>query len=244
MDVELPHGFGPLHRVTETGSTNADLLAAGGPTGEILVTDHQTAGRGRYTRRWEEPPGSSLLFSVRLRPLAPRSGWAWLSPLTGLALAEAAGRRVQGVTLKWPNDVLVEGRKIAGILVEAAGDAVVIGVGCNIAQTEEQLPVPNATSLALAGATDLDRDRLLGDLLAGLARRFAALEAAAGDAVAAGLHAEYVAACATVGTEVSVALGEETVTGRATGVSPVGGLLVETPDGPREVHAGDVTPAR
>ena len=165
--------------VSETGSTNADLLAearAGAAEGLVLVAETQTAGRGRLGRSWSSPPRAALAFSVLLRPVAVApAARAWLPLLTGIAVA-AALRAEAGVTatLKWPNDVLVDGRKIAGILAEAHGDAVVAGVGLNVTLTRAELPVPTATSLLLENAACLDRERLLAAMLTELASRYTA----------------------------------------------------------------------
>ena len=193
---------------SETGSTNADLLAearAGAAEGLVLVAETQTAGRGRLGRSWSSPPRAALAFSVLLRPVAvPPAARAWLPLLTGIAVA-AALRAEAGVTatLKWPNDVLVDGRKIAGILAEAHGDAIVAGVGLNVTLTRAELPVPTATSLLLEDAACLDRERLLAAMLTELASRYTAW-AAGPDAAA--LRAEYLRWCVTVGREVRVEL--------------------------------------
>lgn len=132
--------------VPQTGSTNADLLAearAGAAEGLVLVAEEQTAGRGRLGRSWSAPPGAGLIFSVLLRPAGvPPTRLGWLPLLTGVAVASAV-RDQTGLpaSLKWPNDVLVGERKLAGILAEAHGDAVVVGVGLNITLTQAELPV-------------------------------------------------------------------------------------------------------
>ena len=140
--------------VEETGSTNADLLAkarAGAGEGLVLIAEAQTSGRGRMGRRWISPPRRSLTFSVLLRPAVPAGLLGWMPLLAGVAVASAI-RRTAGVDarLKWPNDVLVDGAKIAGILAERWSDAVVIGTGINVLQHRGELPVPTATSLLVA----------------------------------------------------------------------------------------------
>ncbi len=145
--------------VAETGSTNADLAEAarrGEPGGTVLITDYQSAGRGRLGRTWTAPPGTSIAMSVLLRPVGvDPQRWTWLPLLAGLAVTEAV-RRAAGLdaVLKWPNDVLLGERKLCGILAErvetSTGPACVIGMGINVALTEADLPVPTATSLALA----------------------------------------------------------------------------------------------
>ena len=140
--------------VEETGSTNADLLAqarSGAGEGLVLVAEAQTSGRGRMGRRWISPPRRSLTFSVLLRPAVPAGRLGWLPLLAGVAVASAL-QRTAGVDarLKWPNDVLVDGAKIAGILAERWTNAVVIGTGINVLQHRGELPVPTATSLLVA----------------------------------------------------------------------------------------------
>jgi BirA family biotin operon repressor/biotin-[acetyl-CoA-carboxylase] ligase len=140
--------------VEETGSTNADLLAqarSGAGEGLVLVAEAQTSGRGRMGRRWISPPRRSLTFSVLLRPAVPAGLLGWLPLLAGVAVASAL-QQTAGVDarLKWPNDVLVDGAKIAGILAERWTNTVVIGTGINVLQHRGELPVPTATSLLVA----------------------------------------------------------------------------------------------
>lgn len=257
MPIVLPPPWRELRRVAVTGSTNADLAAAAGsgePAGLVLVADEQTAGRGRMGRVWSAPAGSGLAVSVLLRPAVPASRLGWLPLLTGLAVVEAvhdvAGLRA---SLKWPNDVVVgadggaAGRKLAGILAERVGgtDAVVVGVGLNVAMTAAQLPVPTATSLAveLAPAEPPTVDEVLAALLARLGARVLAWEAGAD------VRPDYRAASATVGRTVRVDLpAGGAVEGRAVDVDVDGRLLVDTgddadPGGVRAVAAGDVTDA-
>ena len=139
--------------VEETGSTNADLLfrrvrAPRGPGAGGRGTD---LGRGRMGRRWISPPHRALTFSVLLRPAVPLACLGWVPLLAGVAVASAL-QQTAGVDtrLKWPNDVLVDGAKIAGILAERWGNAVVIGTGINVLQQRGELPVPTATSLLVA----------------------------------------------------------------------------------------------
>ncbi len=179
-----------------------------------------------------------------LRPVAvPPAARAWLPLLTGIAVAAALGAEA-GVTagLKWPNDVLAADRKIAGILAEAHGDAIVAGVGLNVTLTRDELPVPTATSLLLENATCLDRERLLAAILTGLAGRYTAWAA---DPDAAGLREEYLRWCVTIGRDVRVELpGGTLLTGRAADVDPAGRLAVRTGSGTTMVGAGDVVHVR
>jgi BirA family transcriptional regulator, biotin operon repressor / biotin---[acetyl-CoA-carboxylase] ligase len=140
--------------VEETGSTNADLLAeaqAGAGEGLVLVAEAQTAGRGRMGRRWVSPPRRALTFSVLLRPAVPAGLLGWVPLLAGVAVASAL-EYTAGVDarLKWPNDVLAGDAKLAGILAERWGGAIVVGTGINVLQRPGELPVPTATSLLMA----------------------------------------------------------------------------------------------
>lgn len=233
--------------VPQTGSTNADLLEqarAGAAEGLVLVAEEQTAGRGRLGRTWSAPPRAALTFSVLLRPAGvPPSQLGWLPLLTGVAVA-AAVRGQAGVpaSLKWPNDVLVGERKLAGILAEAHGDAVVVGVGLNVTLSQDELPVPTATSLFIEDAKSADRAELLAAILTGLARRYQDWRAGPDDA---GLRQDYLRWCATIGREVRVELpGGAVLTGTAEDVDDAGRLVVRAPGSLVAVGAGDVVHVR
>ncbi|MFG1952227.1 biotin--[acetyl-CoA-carboxylase] ligase [Micromonospora sp. NPDC048830] len=262
-----PHG--PWRRLelrAETGSTNAEAAEAAGagePEGLVVVAERQTAGRGRRGRGWQSPARAGIAASVLLRPgeavpergwpPAPTTGYGWLPLLAGVALVEAVARLAElDAALKWPNDLLVDGAKCAGILAEAApgpspaqAPAIVLGIGLNVTLRADELPenptgLP-ATSLQLAGAATTDRDPLLRALLRSLADWYDRWRSAGGDAQASGLREAYLAACATVGRPVRVLLpGGDELTGTAVGVDPDGQLLVDTPAGRRTLAAGDV----
>jgi BirA family biotin operon repressor/biotin-[acetyl-CoA-carboxylase] ligase len=156
-------------------------LLDGAPEGAVAVTDEQTKGRGRLGRSWHAPAGTSLLFSIVLEPPVRAERLPELSLVAGAAVAEAIETETGLATkVKHPNDVLVGGRKVAGILAEAADGRVVLGVGVNLTQTEDQLPdAASATSLTLEGAA-LDRDALLLTVLERLEARYDAWVTAAG----------------------------------------------------------------
>jgi BirA family biotin operon repressor/biotin-[acetyl-CoA-carboxylase] ligase len=235
--------------VASTGSTNADLLERGGPEGQVLVAEEQTAGRGRIGRSWVSVPGASLTFSVLVRPASvPPARRGWLPLLTGVAVASAV-RSAAAVKadLKWPNDVLVGGRKLAGILAEQSpdGSAVVIGVGLNVATPEGSLPVsPSglpATSLLVEGAV-IDREPLLTELLRHLERWYQAFRADP-DPLRTGLLDEYRSLCGTLGRAVRVELpAGRMLTGTAEDIDPDGRLLVRADETATvtPVSAGDV----
>ncbi|WP_407111010.1 biotin--[acetyl-CoA-carboxylase] ligase [Streptomyces sp. DSM 116494] len=239
--------------VQSTGSTNSDLVSRAGEgkveEGAVFVAEEQTAARGRLDRRWTAPARSGLFFSVLLRPAeVPVARWGWLPLLTGVAVATGLSRAAGVDTaLKWPNDVLVtvggEERKAGGILAERAGDdAVVIGVGINVSLRADELPVPAAGSLALAGAVTTDRDPLLRGMLRALEEWYGRWRAADGDAGACGLQETYAAGCATLGRRVRAELpGDRALVGEAVAVDGDGRLVLATESGVQEpVGAGDI----
>ncbi len=220
-------------QVVETvSSTNTALL--GSPAGSVLVAEHQSAGRGRLDRGWVSPPRAGLTFSVLLRPPVRPARWGWLPLMAGVAVSDA----VPGSALKWPNDLLLGGRKAAGVLATTSGEDVVVGVGLNVSTTAEELPTDAATSLALA-RLPTDRAALLTAVLAGWGRWYLAWVDAGGDAVRCGLAAAYRARCVTLGQVVTVS-GTRPVRGVASAVDDDGRLVV---DGVA-VAAGDVTHVR
>ncbi len=247
------HSFwGPVRFVRQTGSTNADVAAAardGAPEGLVIHAGEQTSGRGRLAREWSSPPGSSLSMSVLLRPVdVAVSRWTWLPLLVGVAVADAV-RSVSGVSvgLKWPNDVLVDDRKLAGILVERVetegGPAVVAGIGLNVSVPAADLP-PGAVSLDTRSSARLTREDVLAAVLHELAAGYLRWREAEGSA-AAWLAAAYTERCVTLGQDVHVSLpGARTVVGRAVAIDEEGRLVVDGPEGRTAVGAGDVVHVR
>ncbi|WP_055603835.1 biotin--[acetyl-CoA-carboxylase] ligase [Streptomyces aureus] len=251
----LPDGlWTSLDVVTSTGSTNSDLTARADelPEGAVLVAEEQTSGRGRLDRSWTAPARSGLFLSVLLKPQVPVHRWGWLPLLTGVAaatgLAKSAG---VDMSLKWPNDLLVsvggEERKTGGILAERAGaDGIVVGLGINVTLREDELPVPAAGSLLLAGAVSTDRDTLLRAVLRSLAEWYDVWARADGDPAESGLQAAYAAGCATLGRRVRAELpGERMLEGEAVALDGDGRLVVATEGGGTEaVGAGDIVHLR
>ena len=237
--------------VEETGSTNADLVAAaraGAPAGTVLVADHQTAGRGRLGRTWQAPPGSALLCSILLRP-EPGSvlhGAVWA---VALAARDAVGL-LAGVEpdLKWPNDLLSGGRKLAGVLAEgvAAPDdpsrlaAVVVGIGLNVGwdQPPPEVAAGAVTLEELAGRP-VDREALLRALLGALAPMLELWTGAPEQ-----LRERYRSSLTTLGQRVRVTLADREVEGEAIDVTADGALVVRVGDDELVVSAGDVVHLR
>jgi BirA family biotin operon repressor/biotin-[acetyl-CoA-carboxylase] ligase len=260
------HGISQLKVVDATGSTNADLLRAVTVEPQawqdlaVLTAEHQTAARGRLDRTWEAPERSSVLVSIVLRPVnadgrpLPTQTYSWLSLLAALALRDAlletAGLRAE---VKWPNDVLVRGRKIAGILAqlgpmgEGSVPPVILGTGLNVTLTEAELPVPTATSVQLEGAETVDRTALLKSYLSRFCTLYRSFCNADGDPTAGlaggpSLHKRVEAVMVTLGQQVRAHLpGDHEIIGHASRLDDSGSLLV-VDSSAREhvVTAGDV----
>jgi BirA family biotin operon repressor/biotin-[acetyl-CoA-carboxylase] ligase len=259
-----------VHWVAETESTNNDVMALardGAGEGVVVVADHQTGGRGRQGRRWVAPAGSSLLVSVLLRPPARLAGAVGITAAVALAEAvEATTGCVAG--LKWPNDLVVDGRKLAGILAEADWPPgitasggwrspaphdrlpVVVGMGLNVNWSRPGAPggeVPDdvaevATALDQLVGAEVDRVGLLVALLRQLDLRYTSLVQARSTAAVLDLWRQR---SATLGQRVRIDLGADDVEGTAVDVTDEGHLVVETLEGPRRTFAaGDVVHLR
>ncbi len=248
----MTHDAFEIEWFEEIGSTNTYLMerARGGSPGrQVAVADFQSAGRGRLDRRWEAPPRSALLVSVLVREqLAPEELYLATAvvALSGAAAAERASGARPG--LKWPNDLIFEQGKVAGILAEAdptapggrpGTTAVVIGMGMNL--TWPGPPGVGGTSLLDVSGTTVERDQMLALFLDELDGRLELLGSSQGRR---GILAEVERSLVTIGQEVLVELATGQVRGQATGLSPEGFLLVESDDGIIEVAAGDIVHLR
>jgi len=252
-------GMAPIDRLVvldQVGSTSTELRAhAAGtdawPDGSVLVADHQVGGRGRAGRTWTTPRGQALTFSVLLRPGVPAERLGWAPLIGGLAVVRALSGLGLAPVVKWPNDVLLPAatsvagwgafRKVAGVLgdlVVDAGPAVVLGIGINVHQGLDDLAVPTATSMALAG-----RPVPRAEVLAAVLDELGALVAQWGEGrTTGGLVTACAEACVTIGRSVQVARpGGETIVGVATGLADDGALMIESGGHLVTVHAGDVT---
>jgi BirA family biotin operon repressor/biotin-[acetyl-CoA-carboxylase] ligase len=242
-----------LEHVLATGSTNDDLASRvrrSGPedsAGTVLVTEEQTAGRGRSGRQWSCPAGAGLMFSAAVDVSSlPPARRPWTGVALGLAVITGF-RSVAGVQagLKWPNDVMVDGNKCGGILAEAAGDVVIVGAGLNISLQRPELPRPDATSLLLAGAARVDRNFLLAAVLDEFGRLLSNWREAGGDVDTGGLRPAYLAECITIGSRVRLELpGGGTVLGTAVDVDADGAIVVDSGSGRVRYSAGDVVHLR
>jgi BirA family biotin operon repressor/biotin-[acetyl-CoA-carboxylase] ligase len=240
--------------VAETGSTNADLLngigSLAGPT--LLIAEKQTAGRGRAGRAWHSAPGASLTFSLAWKFDLPLRALVGLPLAVGVGIAEALRAFEVETRLKWPNDILFEGRKLGGILIESAPVAgtpdatwAVAGVGLNMAIPDTMAaridrPVADLASAGRPGAASAheDQNRLVAALLTSLAEVMAQFEARGLAAFVPRWNALHAYAGRSV---VLIDNGETVHEGSAVGIDETGRLLIDTANGRVEVMAGDVS---
>lgn len=203
--------------------------------GEVFVTEFQSAGRGRINRTFEATESSALLFSLYLEPKRNKMEWSAIPLLAGLSLVNALSNLDKKVetNLKWPNDLLIGERKVAGILAEARPDGVIVGIGLNVEMAKSELPVPTATSLKLENFAELNRNIILSEILTNLALTIELWESGSNF----GLE-QYRQVSSTLGKEVEVHLPSgEIISSRATGITDVGELQLA--NGAR-VNVGDV----
>ena len=248
----------------ETGSTNLDLIQLMGaenpPHFTVFATANQVAGRGRAGRVWQAPKDSALAISVLLKPAVgavPNLGvLGWLPLLAGLAMSQTVAGFLPDskVGVKWPNDVLVSENKISGILTEmttsGSGVAVVVGAGINVSQLQNELPIANATSLTLSGASlpedlALRLDSVLSSYLGNLQHWYQRFSQAGFDAEASGLRQAVISNCVTLGREVRAILpGEAELLGRAVSIDDSGRLIFDVSGSETKVSAGDIVHLR
>ena len=246
----------PRHRVgrgvevhATIGSTNdraRELLDEPGGEGRAIVTEEQTAGRGRRGRGWVSPPGRNLMLSVALRPRI-RAADAWQLALAAALAARRASAALAPVALKWPNDLVSDGgAKLGGLLLETTidGDVVtsaVIGIGINVNWSRAEMPpeiAAGATSLAELSGAQIDRASLLASLLDALDEELVAVEDGTSPVP------RYREVCATLGTHVGVETAEGRIRGWATAIDESGALVVETASGPVALTSGEIVRVR
>ena len=240
-EAEINSKITPYWRVSVvelTGSTQNDLLqlveSKNALDGQVIVTEYQSNGRGRLDRTFEAPAQSALLFSFYIKPRKQRTEWGFIPLIAGLSLVQAISNldSVMKVSLKWPNDCIINDKKCAGIIAQTSQEGIVIGIGLNVSMTSNELPVPNATSLAIEGSTITDRNLLLSHILNTFAELFEAWEEGSE------LLNEYANASSTIGKKVRIDLpGGENIEATVAHISHSGELVLD--DG-RHVSAGDV----
>ena len=228
--------------VEVTGSTQDDLfeLASSGTAipKTILASEFQSSGRGRLDRTFEAAAHSALTFSIYIEPKVVKEEWSFLTLLAGLSVHEAlhALDPQTEVGIKWPNDLLIGEKKFAGLIAQATAKGVVLGIGINVGMTPQELPVENATSLAIEEFGELDRNVILAAIINHFEIN---LEMWENDK---SFLAEYRSASKTIGSEVEVTLpGGEVIRSKAIGISDNGALVLENGS---EVTVGDVVHLR
>lgn len=240
-----------FHYFAELDSTNTrarELAESGAAEGEIVIAESQTQGRGRLGRRWESPPLSNLYLSIVLRPGLPPKHAPQITLAAAVALVETVGSFLpRPPVIKWPNDILIDGKKLAGILTEAACDTecvqyVILGIGLNLNYRAETMPETlrqRATSMADMAGENLSRETVLVRLIHDLDRCYGELE----ESGFAALRPRWETHFGLRGRRVRVELGDQTIIGRAQGIDHEGALIVETDDEQRRsIIAGDVIP--
>ena len=224
-----------------TASTQSDLAelvnSSVAKSGEVIAAEFQSNGRGRLDRTFEAPPQSALLFSFYIAPKRARSDWSFISFLAALAMREVITENLaENTSLKWPNDILIGDKKVAGLLAQQIGDGVIIGIGLNVAMGADELPVPTATSLALAGSNNLNRNLLLSGFLNRFADIFKEWDSGRD------FLEKYRQVSSTLGRQVRVeVLGRDSIEAEAVAISAQGALILS--DG-TEVNVGDVVHLR
>jgi BirA family biotin operon repressor/biotin-[acetyl-CoA-carboxylase] ligase len=238
LSLPKPFRVEVLETAVSTNAVAAARFQEGESEGLVVVAEHQTAGRGRLDRDWITPARSSLTVSFLLTPQVEVTRWTWLPLLTGLAAASALAEVTQiAPKLKWPNDVLLNGRKAGGILLELvehqSAPAAIVGIGINVHQAQDELPVPDATSLALEGAA-VDRTQLLQALVEAFSREY--------DAWCGGLdpRERYRDECDTIGREVVVHMIGQDLRGTVQDVDETGQLVVLADGQVHHLAVGDV----
>ena len=238
-----------IHYFPEIDSTNSyarERAESGASEGEVVVAESQSQGRGRLGRRWESPPFANLYVSILLRPKLSPAHVAQITLMAAVALAEVVERFVpQKPAIKWPNDILIGGKKLAGILTEAACSAerveyVILGIGVNLNYACSAMPEEirrRATSVLEAGGRPVQRESFLQRLIQGVERCYGELEQAGFDALAARWESYF----AWRGRRVRVELLDQVTTGTANGIDRDGALVIVDDHGvPQRILAGDV----
>jgi BirA family biotin operon repressor/biotin-[acetyl-CoA-carboxylase] ligase len=227
-----------LDLTTSTQSELADMVRENSAkSGDVIAAEFQTAGRGRMDRTFEAPKSSALLFSLYITPTRDRGDWGFITHLAALTMQQVISvDLLSQVSLKWPNDILIGDAKVAGLLAQAAGEGIILGIGINVSMTEDELPVSSATSIAIAGSSNLNRNLILSNFLMLFESNFKKWDEGQD------FIESYSRNCSTIGQNVRVEVaGRESRTGKALAINQMGALILE--DG-FEVNVGDVVHLR
>jgi len=220
-----------FEKVNSTNTRAWELISAGSPNGTIVLTDQQTAGRGRGSHHWWSIRGKSLTFSVILKPDTSIHTTGWFSILTGVAIAEALGNLKITVGLKWPNDIVLEGKKLGGILCETrvrsqSLQAVVLGIGLNVNETAEDFKALDhsaTTSLFILSEQTLSRERVLVEILNRLEQDLEHFYQSGSRKI----RERWLERCSHLKQSVTLIQGSETLRGIFTGLGPQGEAQLE-----------------
>ncbi len=207
-----------------TASTQSDLIElvtqGRAQAGDVIVADFQSSGRGRLTRTFEAPPGSALLFSFYIKPSRDSSDWGWIPLIAGVSVAQTLSE--VNARVKWPNDILINEKKISGLIAQIADDGIVIGIGINVGMQVNELPIPQATSLAIESSLSISRNKLLTNLLATFEKNFTQWDQGSDE-----IWAVYAGMSATLGQSVEVHYPDGRVHGgTAVSISASGELIL------------------
>ena len=218
-----------------TSTTQGDLVQlvreGKATAGDVIVTEFQSAGRGRLNRSFEAAKGSALLFSFYITPSRSRDEWGWIPLIAGVSVAQSL--HAFNAKIKWPNDILISTKKVSGLIAEVVGDGVVVGIGVNVGMEESELPVETATSLLLEGGVGLTRNQLLCEILEAFENHYLQWDQGI-DSV----QPLYSHLSATLGKEVRVEYPDgKTHLATAEAISDIGALVLD--DG-THVQAADV----
>jgi len=236
--AEIKRLITPYWRVSVvelTSTTQGDLVQrvrdGKAQVGDVITAEFQSAGRGRLDRTFEAAKGTALLFSFYIEPKRNRDDWGWLPLIAGYSVAKTL--HAFHATVKWPNDILINNRKVSGLIAEVVGNGVVIGIGINVGMSEDQLPVETATSLLIEGGVDLTRDEILCEVLEEFEEHFVQWDQGIDE-----VQSLYSHLCATLGKEVRVEYpGGATHLAVAESISDIGALILD--DG-THVQSADV----
>ena len=233
ISAALPADYWRVRVVDAVASTQDELKVELISNGDCVVAEYQSAGRGRLERRFDSPPNVALLLSFFIEPR--RTGeWGWIPLIAGVTVARSlnAATKSSAFKTKWPNDVICESGKVAGILCERHRDGIIVGIGLNVSTLPEELPVESASSVFIESGIELDRNELLPAILWNFQELFTRWDAGAN------LSSTYRALSQTIGSQVKVILPDsKTVTGLAIEIDAEGRLKLDSGD---LISVGDV----
>ncbi|NTU42861.1 MAG: biotin--[acetyl-CoA-carboxylase] ligase, partial [Nitrospirales bacterium] len=239
--------------ISSTGSTNSlarDLVSRGHPEGTVIIADYQTEGRGRHGRKWIAPQGKNISMSIILTPPLTFRDTPLLTLMAAVACTSAIREKFSlPVSIKWPNDIMLEGKKLGGILTElrAEGERIIhaiMGIGINVNLSADEIPDEireTATSFLIGAGREVSRTEVAASILNEIGRWYEILMSQGGKPV----REEWLRLSSTIGKEVKVTMPSETITGKAVGIDETGMLILRLPHGGiRVINSGDLTMVR